>query len=252
MSHKSEEARAWYGDPTVSKAALRLMGLDPSVVVPPTFSLVWDLPDHREVLAQLPQAYSVVSNPTIQWNKSGRSPARSIENDEIIQVLSEDPLADIGMSLRPKRQIVEKEHAHPPEIVCFLDIEHFDNSDPGRVLADQLGVFRELEGVYRVAGEVLSSYQIPYLAATSVRGYHFYFRVSGNTMAMAGLQTIGSVIEPQVLYRHQHDHRYCKRPYPIETVVEQVFKGSCLCSSYSPYKSRSSVEETAFRPFILM
>ncbi len=233
MPNKYEVAREWMGDPIVEWALLNTLGMLQGVEIPKNVNLLDDSEENRYVMSQTVRAYSVVSNTGINDQKRGRSPARSMPNWGLMGELIQNPISDIGTSIRP-RSLIEYEQGNwkPQDMLCFLDVELFDKHNPAEALVNQLGTLRRIEPIFEIITKLLDRLNIPHMSTLTGRGYHFSFRVDGSSAAMDGLIDIGRSVEPEVLERHQFDHHRNKRQYPIHPTFEMAFRGATILQQF--------------------
>lgn len=236
MPNRYELARDWMAHPVISRALIHVLGYPENEPLPESFSLLNDSSEIRAVLAQIPRAYLAVGNQSILERKHHRTPARSIDPVELISELQQMPISEVGMSIRPRQYEFENEELihqeWPQDIVLFLDIEMFDRTNPARVIVDQLSFFQQLEPVFTGISELFKEYGIAHTSVMTGRGYHFYFRVTGDSDAMRGLVHVGQNIEPSVLHKQATAQQYSKQEAPIPPAFEQAYKGATILQQY--------------------
>lgn len=235
MPNRYELASEWMADPAIGRALLHVLGYPESEPLPTSFSLLQNSQSNREILAQVPREYVAVSNQLIHERKQ-KSPARTIDPTQLLGELDYMPISEVAMSLRPRQQEFENveliQEEWPQDMVMFLDIEMYDKVNPARVIVDQLSFFQQLEPVYDEISALFDENGIAHTSVMTGRGYHFYFRVTGNTRAMQRLVSIGQNIEPGVLHKQATAHLYSKQEAPIPPKFEQAYKGAIVFQQY--------------------
>jgi hypothetical protein len=236
MANRYELARQWMAHPVVGRSLIQVLGYPEQEYLPEDFSILNDTAATQEILAQIPRAYLSIVNQAIFEQKQYKSPARTIDAVELPRELNQMPISEVGMSIRPRQteyeneELIEQEWPH--DIVMFLDIEMFDRTNPARVIIDQLGFFQQLEPVYAGISELFNAYDLPHTSVMTGRGYHFYWRIIGDSEAMQKLVHIGQHIEPEVLHKQATAQLYSKQAAPIPPAFEKAYKGATIIQQF--------------------
>jgi len=208
----------YYSHPVVAKAIAQFCGAED---LPANFSLT----DTNNTLNDWLCEYLAVANNQIAKEKSGGSPARSIKNHCLADMLNWQPTSEIFMSFWQKETLNSQEKLLPSRSIFVLDSEYYNKQYPERFLVDQLGVFQLMEPVYQIITEKLRQYGFNYNTVMTGKGYHFLTQISNESPILEKIIDLGQKVDPALKELQATVPNDSKRDRIVPLATQQAHQG---------------------------
>lgn len=239
----------YYSHPGPAKAIYRFLGYEgddiPSLVHSDSTNL-------GNIAMGVLSEYLSVINLEIKAQKKGRAPARSIKPWDLPQVIGSNPLTEIFSSLWQAdalgQEQIEAQERLPTRTLMVIDVEHYHNTDPGKALRDQKGVFDLMDPSYRMISHELRSYGINHMVVMTGRGYHFVTQIPHTSDVMDALVEIGQHIDPSIISAQSTIPIGTKRDRAVPLKAQQAHRGAAYLAHYIVTKTIRNIRQESLIP----